>query len=161
LALEYVVGEPITDWCRARGPSVGTREQTYLQECEGGSISHSHLIEHRCLRPTNITVKPPAHPATLGFGIPQLPHTPEHGPEQARTGLRTFTLHYAAPEQSRGEPVTTMTDVYSLGVVLYEMLAGRKPYQLKRPADAQWEDAILNHDPQRPSLVLQRAAAED
>src|SRR5690606_14928072 len=78
-------------------------------------------------------------------------------PDNTRTGLRTFTLHYAAPEQIRGEPVTTMTDVYSLGVVLYELLADQKPYQLKRHSDAQWEEAILNADPVRPSVLLRRS----
>lgn len=161
LALEYVEGEPITDWCRARDPGVATRVQLFLQVCEAVSHAHTNLIVHRDLKPSNILVTPLDDVRLLDFGIAKLLDTPDHAPEQTRTGLRTFTLHYAAPEQIRGEPVTTMTDVYSLGVVLYELLAGRKPYQLKRPTDAQWEDAILNHDPQRPSLVLQRAAAED
>src|SRR5690606_19579376 len=109
------------------------------------------------LKPSNILVTPLDDVRLLDFGIAKLLDTPEQSLDHTRTGLRTFTLHYAAPEQIRGEPVTTMTDVYSLGVVLYELLADRKPYQLKRPSDAQWEDAILNVDPLRPSQALQRA----
>lgn len=158
LALEYVEGEPITDWCRARDPGVVTCVQLFMQVCEAVSHAHTNLIVHRDLKPSNILVTPLDDVRLLDFGIAKLLDTPDHAPEQTRTGLRAFTLHYAAPEQIRGEPVTTMTDVYSLGVVLYEMLAGRKPYQLKRHSDAQWEDAILNADPQRPSLALQRDA---
>ncbi|MGJ4730355.1 protein kinase domain-containing protein [Luteimonas sp. SDU101] len=158
LALEYVEGEPITDWCRARDPGVVTRVQLFMQVCEAVSHAHTNLIVHRDLKPSNILVTPLDDVRLLDFGIAKLLDTPDHAPEQTRTGLRAFTLHYAAPEQIRGEPVTTMTDVYSMGVVLYELLAGRKPYQLKRPSDAQWEDAILNVDPQRPSLALQRDA---
>ena len=158
LALEYVEGEPITDWVRARDPSVVTRVQLFLQVCEAVSHAHTNLIVHRDLKPSNILVTPLDDVRLLDFGIAKLLDTPDHAPEHTRTGLRAFTLHYAAPEQIRGEPVTTMTDVYSLGVVLYELLAGRKPYQLKRNSDAQWEDAILNVDPQRPSLALQRDA---
>ncbi len=161
LALEYVEGEPITDWCRVRDPGVVARVQLFMQVCEAVSHAHTNLIVHRDLKPSNILVTPLDDVRLLDFGIAKLLDTPDHAPENTRTGLRTFTLHYAAPEQIRGEPVTTMTDVYSLGVVLYELLAGRKPYQLKRPSDAQWEDAILNADPQRPSLVLQRASGED
>jgi serine/threonine protein kinase/tetratricopeptide (TPR) repeat protein len=158
LALEYVEGEPITDWCRARDPGVVTRVQLFLQVCEAVSHAHTNLIVHRDLKPSNILVTPLDDVRLLDFGIAKLLDTPDHAPEHTRTGLRAFTLHYAAPEQIRGEPVTTMTDVYSMGVVLYELLAGRKPYQLKRHSDAQWEDAILNVDPQRPSLALQRDA---
>ncbi len=158
LALEYVEGEPITDWVRARDPGVATRVQLFLQVCEAVSHAHTNLIVHRDLKPSNILVTPLDDVRLLDFGIAKLLDTPDHAPEHTRTGLRAFTLHYAAPEQIRGEPVTTMTDVYSLGVVLYELLTGRKPYQLKRNSDAQWEDAILNVDPQRPSLALQRDA---
>ncbi|MDH5830538.1 serine/threonine-protein kinase [Luteimonas sp. M1R5S18] len=161
LALEYVEGEPITDWCRARDPGVMARVHLFMQVCEAVSHAHTNLIVHRDLKPSNILVTPLDDVRLLDFGIAKLLDTPEQALDHTRTGLRTFTLHYAAPEQIRGEPVTTMTDVYSLGVVLYELLADRKPYQLKRPSDAQWEDAILNVDPQRPSQVLQRAAGED
>ena len=160
LALDYVDGEPISDWCARRELDVRPLVRLFLQVCDAVSHAHANLIVHRDLKPSNILVTPLDEVRLLDFGIAKLLDSTEV-PEQTRTGMRAFTLHYAAPEQIRGEPVTTMTDVYSLGVVLYELLAGRKPYQLKRPTDAQWEDAILNHDPQRPSLVLQRAAAED
>jgi len=156
LALEFVEGEPITDWCRAREPGVETRVRLFLQVCEAVSHAHTNLIVHRDLKPSNILVTPLDDVRLLDFGIAKLLDTPEQSLDHTRTGLRTFTLHYAAPEQIRGEPVTTMTDVYSMGVVLFEILAERKPYQLKRPSDAQWEDAILHVDPQRPSQVLQR-----
>src|SRR3546814_13148683 len=85
----------------------------------------------------------------------------EQAPDNTGTGLRAFTLHYAAPEQIRGEPVTTMTDVYSLGVVLYELLSGAKPYRLKRQTDAEWEEAILGADPLKPSSTLLRGTDDD
>ena len=114
----------------------------------------------RDLKPSNSLVDT-LDEVPLDFGIAKLLDTPEHAPENTGTGLRSFTLHYAAPEQVRGEPVTTMTDVYSLGVVLYELLADCKPYRLKRQTDAEWEEAILIADPLRPSVSLQRAADAD
>ncbi|WP_101926241.1 MULTISPECIES: serine/threonine-protein kinase [Luteimonas] len=156
LALDYIDGEPITDWCAARQPSVHARITLFLQVCAAVSHAHTNLIVHRDLKPSNILVTALDDVRLLDFGIAKLLDTPEQSLEQTRTGVRAFTLHYAAPEQIRGEPVTTMTDVYSLGMVLYELLAGCKPYQLKRPSDAQWEEAILDADPVRPSQALQR-----
>ncbi|HVI25461.1 MAG TPA: tetratricopeptide repeat protein [Xanthomonadaceae bacterium] len=156
LALEYIEGEPITDWCRARGLPLDARLRLFLQTCDAVSHAHANLIVHRDLKPSNILVTPLDEVRLLDFGIAKLLDNPDLGPEQTRTGLRAFTLHYAAPEQIRGEPVTTMTDVYALGVVLYELLTGRKPYKLPRDSDAAWEEAILNTDPQRPSGVLLR-----
>jgi eukaryotic-like serine/threonine-protein kinase len=160
LALEYVEGEPITDWCDTHSPTVELRIRLFLQVCEAVSHAHANLIVHRDLKPSNILVTPLDEVRLLDFGIAKLLDTAEHAPDNTRTGLRAFTLHYAAPEQIRGEPVTTMTDVYSLGVVLYEVLVGAKPYRLKRQSDAEWEEAILAADPMRPSLALQRRADE-
>ena len=156
LALEYVDGEPTTDWCRLRAPPVDARLRLFLQVCEAVSHAHANLIVHRDLKPSYILVTPLEEVRLLDFGIAKLLDTPEAATESTRTGVRAFTLHYAAPEQVRGEPVTTMTDVYSLGVVLYEMLSGTKPYRLKRRSDAEWEEAILSADPARPSVALQR-----
>ena len=156
LALDYVEGEPITDWCCARALDLDARLRLLLQVCDAVSHAHANLIVHRDLKPSNILVTPLDEVRLLDFGIAKLLDTPERGHEPTRTGLRTFTLHYAAPEQIRGEPVTTMTDVYSLGVVLYELLTDCKPYRLKRQTDAEWEEAILGADPLRPSLMLQR-----
>ncbi len=160
LALDYVDGEPITDWCTRREAGIDECLHLFLQVCDAVSHAHANLIVHRDLKPSNILVTPLDEVRLLDFGIAKLLDAPEPALERTRTGLRAFTLHYAAPEQIRGEPVTTMTDVYSLGMVLYELIAGAKPYALKRPSDAQWEEAILGVDPPRPSAVLQRRADE-
>ncbi|WP_147652935.1 protein kinase domain-containing protein [Vulcaniibacterium gelatinicum] len=159
LALEYVEGEPITDWCRARNVALDTRLRLFAQVCAAVSHAHANLIVHRDLKPSNILVTPAGEVRLLDFGIAKLLDSePLPQEEHTRTGVRAFTLHYAAPEQVRGEPVTTMTDVYALGVVLYELLTDARPYPLERQTDAAWEEAILLTDPLRPSLALQRAA---
>src|SRR4249919_717165 len=158
LALEYIEGEPITDYCRARKLSLESRLDLFHQICDAVSHAHANLIVHRDLKPSNILVTPAGDVRLLDFGIAKLIDADVAAPEQTRTGVRAFTLHYAAPEQVRGEPVSTMTDVYSLGVVLYELLADAKPYRLKRQTDAEWEEAILQGDPTRPSQALQRQA---
>jgi serine/threonine protein kinase len=156
LALEYVDGEPLTDWCRTRAFSLDARLRLFLQTCAAVSHAHANLIVHRDLKPSNIMVTPLEEVRLLDFGIAKLLDS-EFAPDQTRTGLRTFTLHYAAPEQIWGYSVTTMTDVYSLGVVLYELLTDSMPYQLKRQSDAAWEEAILGIDPLRPSLAVLRS----
>jgi serine/threonine-protein kinase len=159
LALEYVDGEPLTDWCRANALTLDARLRVFLQVCEAVSHAHANLIVHRDLKPSNILVTALDEVRLLDFGIAKLLDTGQFDLEHTRTGLRTFTLHYAAPEQIRGEPVTTMTDVYSLGVVLYELLTDQRPYRLKRQTDAEWEEAILGVDPLRPSAALLRTDA--
>ncbi|TXI79921.1 MAG: serine/threonine protein kinase [Flavobacteriales bacterium] len=161
LALEYVEGEPITDWCRSHDLGIDARLKLFLQVCEAVSHAHANLIVHRDLKPSNILVTPLDEVRLLDFGIAKLLDSPEPGRDNTRTEVRAFTLHYAAPEQIRGEPVTTMTDVYSLGVVLYELLAETKPYRLKRQTDAEWEEAILISDPLKPSATLLREADSD
>ena len=157
LALEYVDGKPITDYCRQRQLDVPARLDLFRQVCDAVSHAHANLIVHRDLKPSNILVTPAGQVRLLDFGIAKLLDVEAPEREQTRTGVRAFTLHYAAPEQIRGEPVTTMTDVYALGVVLYELLTGAKPYRLKRQTDAGWEEAILDEEPQRPSLAAARA----
>ncbi len=157
LALEYVQGIPITDYCQTHGLSVETRLKLFLQVCEAVSHAHANLIVHRDLKPSNILVSATGEVRLLDFGIAKLLDDNEPASPHPRTEVRSFTLHYAAPEQVRGEPVTTMTDVYSLGVVLYELLAGTKPYRLRRQTDAEWEEAILAVEPQKPSVASQRS----
>ena len=161
LALDYVEGEPITDWCRAREVPLAKRLELFDQVCAAASHAHANLIVHRDLKPSNILVTATGAVQLLDFGIAKLLDNGEASPEHTGTGTRAFTLHYAAPEQIRGEPVTTMTDVYALGVVLYELLADAKPYAPKRGSDAAWEEAILASDPAPPSQALQRAADAD
>ncbi len=154
LALEYVDGEAITTYCRTRHLDLAARIDLFRQVCEAVSHAHANLIVHRDLKPSNIMVTPGGHVRLLDFGIAKLLDVEPLPLEQTRTGVRTFTLHYAAPEQIRGEPVTTMTDVYSLGVVLYELFTGSKPYRLTRQTDAEWEEAILDGEPLRASQAV-------
>jgi len=158
LALEYVEGIPITDYCHAHGLAVEARLKLFLQVCDAVSHAHANLIVHRDLKPSNILVTPTGEARLLDFGIAKLLDDAEPAPGATRTEIRAFTLHYAAPEQVRGQVVTTRTDVYSLGVVLYELLAGSKPYRLRRQTDAEWEQAILAVEPLKPSQASQRAS---
>ncbi|QOW19727.1 serine/threonine protein kinase [Lysobacter ciconiae] len=153
LALEYIDGIPITDYCREHDTPLATRLHMFEQVCAAVSHAHANLIVHRDLKPSNILVTPGGDVRLLDFGIAKLLDS-DNGPERTRTDARAFTLHYAAPEQILGEPVTTMTDVYSLGVVLYELLVDAKPYRPVRGSDAAWEESILMHDPVRPSQAL-------
>lgn len=156
LALEYVEGVSITDYCQANNVGLDARLALFLQVCEAVSHAHANLIVHRDLKPSNILVTPSGDVRLLDFGIAKLLDDPEPVPVHPRTEVRAFTLHYAAPEQVRGELVTTMTDVYSLGVVLYELIANTKPYRLRRQTDAEWEQAILAVEPLKPSVATLR-----
>ena len=157
LALEYVEGIAITDYCQAHEATVEARLKLFLQICDAVSHAHANLIVHRDLKPSNILVTPGGDVRLLDFGIAKLLDDPSvAAPLHPRTEVRAFTLHYAAPEQVRGETVTTRTDVYSLGVVLYEVLTGSKPYRLRRQTDAEWEQAILAVEPLKPSVTVQR-----
>src|SRR5690606_39163220 len=156
LALEYVEGVPITDWCRQQSASLEARLRLFLQTCDAVSHAHANLIVHRDLKPSNILVSASEEVQLLDFGIAKLldgDGVAEGTVARTGTGVRAFTLHYAAPEQLRSEPVTTMTDVYALGVVLYELLTGTRPYRLEGSTDAEWERAILEAEPLRPSLA--------
>jgi serine/threonine-protein kinase len=161
LALDYVQGLPITDYARRNALDIAARLALFAQVCAAVSHAHANLVVHRDLKPSNILVTPAGEVVLLDFGIAKLLDQPS-GPaaDITRTGARAFTLHYAAPEQLRGEPVTTMTDVYALGVVLYELLTDARPYELARASDAAWEEAILTAEPLRPSAAAMRAARE-
>lgn len=159
LALAYVEGEPITPCCQRLQLPLERRLHLMLQVCAVVSHAHANLIVHRDLKPSNILVTTDGEVKLLDFGIAKL--IDDEGARAAAvhppTEARAFTLHYAAPEQVRGEPVTTLTDVYSLGVVLFEVITGRKPYRLRRHSDAEWERSILEVTPPRASAMLLRS----
>jgi serine/threonine protein kinase/tetratricopeptide (TPR) repeat protein len=128
-ALEYVDGRPITGWCDERRLDVAGRLRLFLRVCDAVRYAHSNLIVHRDLKPSNILVDTDGQPKLLDFGIAkvlegELPDPRDPGPEGTHL---TLTPEYAAPEQLLGGPVTTATDVYSLGIVLHELLTGGRP----------------------------------
>lgn len=152
LALDYVQGEPITAYCQQHGLSTAACIDLFLHVCAALSHVHARGVVHRDLKPSNILVNPQGKVSLLDFGIAQRTDDP---PETIpASGDRTFTLHYAAPEQIRGEATAETVDVYSLGVVLYELLAGQKPYRLRRQSDAEWERAVMRAEVTPPSAAL-------
>jgi serine/threonine-protein kinase len=154
LALEYVEGQPIDGYCRERGLAVKDRLQLLLQVCSAVAFAHSRLVVHRDLKPSNILVTADGQVRLLDFGIAKLMEG-DSAKETQLTQLagRALTLDYASPEQIKGEPIGTASDVYSLGVVAYELLTGAKPYKLKRGSAAELEEAIATLDAPMASAV--------
>jgi eukaryotic-like serine/threonine-protein kinase len=158
LVMEYIEGKPITEYCEQRKLSVEQRLATLRPVCLALQYAHGKLIAHRDLKPSNILVSPSPDPAgeavprLLDFGIAKLLNDEAYGEAGAGTslGLRPMTLDYASPEQVRGEAITTVSDVYSLGVVLYEVLTGQLPYEVNKYS-AEW--IISKETPKRPSAI--------
>jgi serine/threonine-protein kinase len=162
LALEYVEGRPIDAHCRAANLDTRARVALFLQAARAVAYAHGKLIVHRDLKPANILVTAEGEVRLLDFGIAKL-LDPESG-ATSRTELShlAFTPDYASPEQIAGEPVTAASDVYSLGVVLCELLSGARPYRLERGASrAALERAVLLADPPRPSALAHDSVARD
>ena len=153
LVMELVDGVPIDDYCDARKLNVTSRLQLFRQGCGAVQYAHQRLVIHRDLKPSNILVTPEGSPKLLDFGIAKL--LDETGNSQA-TVLRPMTPAYASPEQIRGDTITTATDVYSLGVVLYQLLTGHSPYRVDISTPAKLSEAITGSDPERPSTSVER-----
>jgi eukaryotic-like serine/threonine-protein kinase len=157
LALEYVEGQTLTDYCRTQHLELAARLDLFLQVLRAIQYAHSQLIVHRDLKPGNILVTEEGEVRLLDFGIAKLLDDPvAHQAQLTEAGDRLLTPHYAAPEQLLGQAIGTGADLYALGVVLYELLAGTLPYRLKRDTRGALEEAILVD-----AVVLPSQAARD
>jgi tetratricopeptide (TPR) repeat protein/predicted Ser/Thr protein kinase len=148
--MEYVEGVPLTEYCRARGASLEERLRLFREVCVAVQHAHAHLVIHRDLKPSNILVTAEGTAKLLDFGIAKQLDL-ESKADQTQTGLRLMTPAYAAPEQVRGGRVGLATDVYSLGVILYELLAGRLPFDLSDRTPEEARELIVERPPDRPS----------
>jgi len=144
LAFEYIEGERIDAWCTRHELSTRSRLELFLQVAQAVAHAHARLVVHRDLKPSNVLVTADGAVHLLDFGIAKLLRE-THSEETGLTQLlgQAMTPHYASPEQLRGEPVTVASDVYSLGVLLYELLTGQRPHDPKRASIAALEEAIL------------------
>jgi serine/threonine-protein kinase len=158
LALEYIEGLPIDEYCRSADGSprfdIADRVRLLLQVARAVAYAHGKLVLHRDLKPGNVLVTADGTARLLDFGIAKLLAEGEaHETLLTEFAGRALSPDYASPEQIRGEPLSVASDIYSLGVVLYELLAGARPYRLTRNSRGELEEAILFADPRRPSEV--------
>ena len=153
--LEYVEGEPITRFCDARNWNLRQRVQLMLQVCAAVTYAHRNLIVHRDLKPSNILVTRDGEAKLLDFGIAKLVD-PQSQAGQTATQARLMTPEYAAPEQVLGGKITTATDVYAIGVLLYELLSGRLPYARADAGALSWPQAVVEEGPEPIARALNR-----
>ena len=163
LVMEYVEGERLDHFWRARDLNVNERLALFRKVCAAVSYAHQNLVVHRDLKPANIRVTPEGEPKLLDFGIAKLLE-PEGDAGAAAAPTLTLqgvmTPEYASPEQIKGETITTASDVYSLGVVLYELLAGQRPFaHLKGRRPDEFARAVCEEEPPRPSTVAARTTS--
>jgi eukaryotic-like serine/threonine-protein kinase len=157
--MEFVEGVPLTDFCKTQKCSIPERLRLFRAVCEAVLYAHQHAVIHRDLKPSNILVKADGGIRLLDFGIAK--HLENLGElvDQTITGLRMMTPAYAAPEQIRGEQVGIQSDVYSLGVVLYELLAGCLPFDLTKCTPSQAEKVLTEQEAEKPSEAAEKTVA--
>jgi eukaryotic-like serine/threonine-protein kinase len=158
LVMEYVDGLPIHEYARQNQLTIEQKLKLFVTVCDAVDYAHKHLVVHRDIKPANILVTSIGTPKLLDFGIAKLVDADEGTAAQTRTVDRLMTPEYASPEQITGASITTETDVYALGVVLYELLSGSRPFDLGSMKPAELYRAICERDPERPSTRAARAS---
>jgi serine/threonine protein kinase/tetratricopeptide (TPR) repeat protein len=156
--MEYIEGQPIDRFCDDHKLTTVERLQLFRTACSAVHFAHQNLIVHRDLKPSNILVTPDGTPKLLDFGIAKLlkPELYAQTIAPTATTLRPMTPDYASPEQVKGQPITTASDIYSLGVLLYELLSGHRPYRIKSYSPVEIERVICEQEPERPSAAVGR-----
>ena len=158
--MEFVEGLPIDRYCESHHLSLNERLKLFQKVCSAVQYAHQNLVVHRDIKPSNILVGTNGEPKLLDFGIARL-MTAEFSAEDIELShgeAQPMTMRYASPEQVRGEPITTESDIYSMGVLLYELVAGVHPFQEALTGRKEIEQAILTQEPENPSAVVIRLA---
>jgi non-specific serine/threonine protein kinase/serine/threonine-protein kinase len=159
LVEDYVEGQAIDRYCDSRQLRIRDRLTVFVEVCQAVHHAHQSLIVHCDLKPGNILVTAEGVPMLLDFGIAKLldPGSIGISAQAAQTRQRAFTPEYASPEQLRGEPVTTATDIYALGVILYELMTGHSPYRVASTGSlAAWIRSVCEQDAEPPSVAIKR-----
>lgn len=155
LAMEYIEGLPIDDYCNKQNLDLNGRLDLFRKVCAAVNFAHRNLIVHRDLKPSNILVNEDGMPKLLDFGISKILSAEFEQLNSATvTKLGAMTPGYASPEQLRNESVTTATDIYSLGVILYELLSGHRPFEAKEADLKEIYKAVLENEPPPPSALI-------
>jgi serine/threonine protein kinase len=161
LVLELIDGAPVDEYCDRHRLSVRQRLALFRKICSAVQYAHQSLLVHRDLKPGNILITPEGEPKLLDFGIAKrLAPEPGGTPGETQGGVRLLTPSYASPEQVQSAAITTASDVYSLGVILYELLAGRRPYPVAPERPYEIERTICEREPERPSAALLRPGTD-
>jgi serine/threonine-protein kinase len=155
-AMEYVAGQPIDRYCDERGLGVDERLRLFLDACGAVMYAHGSLVIHRDLKPAHIQVTDDGQVRLLDFGIAKVLGEDGAMPDVTTAGIRALTPAYASPEHVRGEAVGTSTDVYSLGVILYELVTGALPYDIRSRSATEVERIICTTTPEKPSARVLR-----